>query len=571
MKAFRTIAKLYLSLTFISTYLSASAQTTHNLIGKDAQSQELTYLSYTDKGDILPDFSFCGYKGGGVAFFKPKIVKTIVPLVGDNTQQIQNSLDSIGQLKPDKNGMRGTLLLTAGKYNIAQTIIIKYSGVNLIGEKNKARNTILIATTPKQYTLIKVGEAEKPKMDKNSKREISADYVPSGTKELLLNDASNFKVGDAIIVERPSTQEWISFIGMDKLEANWRDATELNNNEIANYEKLGKLSEDKKKYDSTVQWAPGSKNLNFERKITAIIGNKIIINIPLTNALQKEFGGGFVYKYKYTKRVQDVGISDLTATSLYNEKVVANDRFVGKYFADENHGWNAIQFVNAENSWVDNVEINHFSFGFDCGKDSRFITIQNCSVLDPVSLIEGGRRYSYLISGQQCFVYKCYARDGRHDFVMGASVAGPNAFVDNKAELCHANSEPHQRWATGTLFENCSLSGPEAGFSFSNRGRFGTGHGWAGAQMVLWNCKTPLAMIMKPPTGQNFAFGTKELKDQWSTEKIIQGRVDNMNKVANTNYKYIGIPDLGDGYIFSSGKNVLPGSLYFTQLKERLQ
>lgn len=34
---------------------------------------KLSYHSYTDKGDLLPDFSFCGYKGGGVAFPNIKV------------------------------------------------------------------------------------------------------------------------------------------------------------------------------------------------------------------------------------------------------------------------------------------------------------------------------------------------------------------------------------------------------------------------------------------------------------------------------------------------------------------
>ena len=37
---------------------------------------KLSYHSYTDKGDLLPDFSFCGYKGGGVAI--PLNIKTCI-------------------------------------------------------------------------------------------------------------------------------------------------------------------------------------------------------------------------------------------------------------------------------------------------------------------------------------------------------------------------------------------------------------------------------------------------------------------------------------------------------------
>jgi hypothetical protein len=561
----------------IICYVNAFAQNIKNnsksdlnsILYVDEKTNQLVYKPYTERGDIIPDFSFSGYKGGGIDIKLPKVVKTLTPLAGDNTKAIQSALDSIGQLKTDEDGLRGALLLMPGKYNLSESITIKYSGVVLMGEKDQARNTILVATTPKQYTLVRIGERENFKIDHKTKRQVVADYVASGTKKILLNDASCFKVGDAIIVERPSTADWITAIGMDKIEDSWSPIGVLNKTQLEEYRKSGKLSEDGKKVNTTKQWEPGSKNLIFERKITAIDKNIITLDIPLTNALQKEFGGGVVYKYSYSKRLSYVGIVNLSATSLFNEKVIAKDRGGNTYFADEQHGWTFLDFVNAENSWVDNVETKVFSHGFICGSKSRFITIQNCSFLDPVCLIEGGRRYAYTINGQQCLVINSYARNGRHDFVLGAVVAGPNAFVDSKAELCHAKSEPHQRWATGTLFDNCSVSGPDAGFSLSNRGSFGSGHGWAGAQMVLWNCSAPMAMVMRPPTAQNFAFGTVSLIDKWSTKESIEGSINKLNKISNNNFKYIGLPTVGDGYIFSNGKHTLPKSLYFQQLNDR--
>jgi hypothetical protein len=560
------------TLFFLGLILNSSivfSQNEKSLITVDKVTKRIIYSPYTPQGDIIPDFSFCGYKGGGVNIDIPKVVKILKPLDGDNTLLIQNALDSVGQLPLNKDGLRGAILLTAGEYKIAKTLKINYSGITLMGEKSKAKETILIATTPKQYTLIEVGEPENANVDNQSKRQVIADYVPSGTKKLLLDDVSPFKVGDAIIVERPSTAEWISFIGMDKIESIWLPVAELSKAYFDRYETAGKISEDKKKYDATEQWMPGSKNLKFERTITAIKGKTITLNIPITNALQKEFGGAIVYKYKYFKRLTEVGIANLSATSLFNNSVTDKSKGNTSYFADEQHGWTCVEFVNAENSWVDNVESKVFSFGFVCGVKSRFITIQNSSFLEPVSLIFGGRRYAYLINGQQCLVYNCYSSNARHDFIMGAVVAGPNAFLDNKAELCHNFSEPHQRWATGTLFENCSVSGPDAAFSLSNRGSWGSGHGWSGAQMVLWNCITPLAVIMKPPTGQNFSFGTIKLKDQWSSDQSIQNRLNKLNVVSNQNFKYTGPPSVGDGYIFSDGENIMPKSLYFQQLKER--
>ena len=39
-------------------------------------------------------------------------------------------------------------------------------------------------------------------------------------------------------------------------------------------------------------WTPGSKDQNWERVITAISGNNITIDIPLTNSLDVQYGAG---------------------------------------------------------------------------------------------------------------------------------------------------------------------------------------------------------------------------------------------------------------------------------------
>jgi hypothetical protein len=565
MKSFQSA--LLLSIVLL-TIQSSFAQS--QLVALNKETNKLQYTPYTTKGDIIPDFSFSGYKGGGIPFPNSNNIIKIKPVGGDNTQHIQNAIDQLEETPPDKNGLRGVILMGAGKWPIAGTIQIQHSGIILRGENGKQGKTLLVATTPRQYTLIQVGNNQDAKADAGTKRNVTDAYVPSGTKNLTLDDASGFKTGDQVIVERPSTREWIKYIGMDNIDARWAPAKGLKPQELSLYKDKGRLSADGTQYNTTEQWAPGSKNLKFERTITAIKGNQITLDIPLTNALQKEFGGATVYRYSYKNRITEVGIEQLSAESLFDSTVVSKDGNIGQYHADENHGWTFLNLGNVENAWVDHVDVTYFSFGFICGRNSRYVTIQNCKFLDPVSLIQGGRRYGYTIGGQQCLVYKCYARNGRHDFVLGSSVAGPNAFVEGKAELCHAASEPHQRWSTGVLWDNIHLSGPQALFSISNRGSFGTGHGWTGAQMVLWNCSTPLSVVMSPPTGQNFSFGTKSIKDTWtSSNEQIQKRVSLLNKVAHTDFKYTGKPTVGDAFVFSDEEHLVPVSLYFQQLKDR--
>ena len=109
----------------------AFSQNEKSLITLDKTTQKINYSPYTLQGDLLPDFSYCGYKGGGVNIAIPKVVKILKPLDGDNTSLIQNALDSVGQLPLNKDGLRGAILLTAGEYKIAKTLKINYSGVTL--------------------------------------------------------------------------------------------------------------------------------------------------------------------------------------------------------------------------------------------------------------------------------------------------------------------------------------------------------------------------------------------------------------------------------------------------------
>jgi hypothetical protein len=111
------------------------------------------------------------------------------------------------------------------------------------------------------------------------------------------------------------------------------------------------------------------------------------------------------------------------------------------------------------------------------------------------SLITGGRRYSFNNDGQMNLVMNCHASEGRHDYVTGAQVCGPNVFYNCTAEKTHADIGPHHRWAVGTLYDNIFTDGE---INVQDRGNWGTGHGWAGATQVIWNCTALKAAIQDP-------------------------------------------------------------------------
>ncbi|MBC5603929.1 pectate lyase [Bacteroides difficilis] len=564
MKNIIGIICLLLSSQVVAQHLEKSS-----LLSVDERGK-IHYSAYTEKGDILPDFSYCGYKGGGVSF--PVAVNKIIlyPDIHstDDTQRIQQAIDSVASMKADKHGMRGAVLLKRGVYRLASSLFLKASGVVLRGEGCQENGTVLIATAPKQYTLIQVGSFKKLKK-KSRSYSILDKYVPSGTTKIQVEQAYKFKPGDKVVVERIGNEAWIDFMGMNRIAPRWENISNLSIEKVEEYRRKGKLSADGKKYDATVQWQEVSKNIRFERTVNEVMGSNLIIDIPITTAFQKEYGGGVVYKYEYEDRPENIGIENLRAVSEYNKEITENLSYLKNYPADEKHGWTFLNMNTCENVWAKDLICDAFAFGYITKPGCKYATIQGCSFIDPVSLIEGGRRYGFCFGGQLGLVERCYSRNGRHDFVLAATVAGPNAFVECKSEYAHAASEPHQRWATGCLWDNCEVTGPMGYFSISNRGNYGTGHGWAGAQMVLWNCKADLVVLMSPPTAQNFAVGTCASQTEWATPEHLQILVERLNKVSGNNFQYHGLPVVGDGFIELQNKLAEPRSLYYKQLENR--
>ena len=68
----------------------------------------------------------------------------------------------------------------------------------------------------------------------------------------------------------------------------------------------------------------------------------------------------------------------------------------------------------------------------------------------------------------------CQSTEGRHDYVTGARVCGPNVFYNCTAFQTYADIGPHHRWAVGTLYDNIITDGE---INVQDRGQMGSGHG----------------------------------------------------------------------------------------------
>ncbi|MFD2162331.1 hypothetical protein ACFSJU_07990 [Paradesertivirga mongoliensis] len=420
-----------------------------------------------EKGNIIPDFSRVGYHKGNRDIPVLPIVKTLSPS-GSSTDEaaIQSAINELSKRDPDKNGFRGAILLKKGVYKIPGTIHINASGIVLRGEGDEQYGTKLIATGKDKRNLISISGQGSLAEVTGSRRKIADSYVPVGAFSFMLESASGLKAGDKIVVLRPGTKNWISDIKMDQI-----------------VERQG-----------TKQWQAKEYDLHFEREITKIEGNKVFIDNPVVMAMEANYGGGEIYKYSFNNRIAEVGIENMRFESEY-----AND-------TDEEHSWIAVEINKAENCWVKNVTSKYFAYScVSLENDAKFITIRDSKCLDAKSVITGGRRYSFNNDGQLNLFMNLETTEGRHDFVTGAKVLGPNVFYNCKASQTHADIGPHHRWAVGTLYDNVQTDGA---INVQDRGKMGSGHGWSGANQVVWNCKAKEAAVQNPwASAKNYCIG----------------------------------------------------------------
>jgi hypothetical protein len=279
----------------------------------------------------------------------------------------------------------------------------------------------------------------------------------------------------------------------------------------------------------------------WEREVRAVNDDKVWLDCPLVYALDSKYAAEMSLRKISRERVQECGIEDLYLVTEYDPNVVDKD---GNR-VDENHAWTAIEVKSAENCWIRNIKSAHFGLSLvDLGNGARCVTVENCRSTRPVSLIEGSRRYAFHISkGELCLVKNCFAEHDRHGFVTAKLTPGPNVFLECSMTNAYAGVGPHQRWASGVLYDCCQA---DKRLEVEDRGDWGTGHGWAGVNFVLWNCSARSVVCQSPwVCGQNWCIGTLGTKDA--------GRYD-------------GRPD---GMWISHGKHVEPASLYRHQLEIR--
>ena len=245
------------------------------------------HLVYTAdaKGNIVPDFSAVGYKNSEAPIPTIGVVLTINPVVGDNLANIQNAVNQVAAMPLDTNGFRGTILFTAGTYNVSDSIIIPASGIVLRGEGFNGTGTNFIGTKTSQFTLFSfLGASGTAYVSGSSTRKAITDsYVSIGKKQITVASGHTFAVGDKVFVHRIPNDAWISLLGMNVLST----------------------------IDpAAVDWTASAYDMNSERKIVAISGTIITLDAPIMDVIDPVYSMGELVKFT-DNRIQNCGIENM--------------------------------------------------------------------------------------------------------------------------------------------------------------------------------------------------------------------------------------------------------------------
>ena len=462
-------------------------------------------------GNRVIDFSQAGYGGGGevIPWVAPKI--SVEASGGDDSARIQAAIDGVARLPLGADGFRGAVLLLPGRFAIGNTLRIGASGVVLRGSGEGEGGTALVAMSGARRTLLEVGGSGGRVERAELRQKITAADVAVGARDLLVESVAGFSVGGRVAVRRRATAEWIAAIGMNT-QPGWRA-------------------------ENRVQWGAGSRDIIWDRVVVGIAGLTLSMDAPITTAIERTLGGGTVTPCEFPGRIERVGVENLQCISAYD---AANSK-------DEEHAWVAISLDQVEHAWVRQVTARHFvSYVVNVQADTKWVTVEDCTALDPVSELAGYRRRVFSIGGQQTLVQRCVSERGLRDFTTGFVAAGPNVFLHCAARDALGPSGPMESWASGVLYDNVIIRGDA--LRFLNRGMAGQGAGWTVANSILWNCEATEIQVQSPPGAPNQAYGCKGL--------IVDD---------NVNYDARVMPFRE----FVRGSPVAPASLYLAQLAAR--
>jgi hypothetical protein len=398
-------------------------------------------------GVTIPDYSFAGYHSGGVALPTVPAQINLLPTGADDTAAIQHAIDTVSARPLDAHGSRGAVQLGPGVFHCLAALTIAASGVVLRGTGSGADHeaTIINLTGEPHVGIVLKGHFALSSLSPATN--ITDAYVPFGSHTVHVADATHIHAGDLVQISKPVTAAWIEYMGMSHLERADRDE----------------------------HWI-GAKALNARRIVTAVSGNAVTFQIALMDSYDSQFLGTehfTVQTVAVSGQVKEVGVEDL--------RIVAPPVSVGFHDAHTI----AMEIAAAADSWVRNVAMIDTTEGVRMDFNSERMTLTRVDVEQSKSVTSSAKPFDFAINGTQVLVdHATGTGDSVAYFATEPRQQGPVVIL-NSVFHGDGNIEPHQRWSTGLLVDNCAV--PNGGIHLINRGTMGSGHGWTIGWGIVWN------------------------------------------------------------------------------------
>ena len=406
--------------------------------------------------ELPMDYSYCGYHRSEQPIPSVKAVTYVTPSGQDDAATIQAAINWVSQQKPDKQtGFRGAVLLSEDTFTISEPLHIRTCGVVLRGSGRG--KTILRKTGYDRGAAIYIegtrSVVTKGTLDvadvKPGALNISLTSFSDQGQSVALQTLSSLTSHEKVMIYRPSTQEWIDYLGCASFGGGKR---------------MGYWA-----------WHPGEIDLRWNRQITAVNGNQITLNAPITCSIEQRWGGAKAIIYENKGLISECGVENLSLESDYDHARPL----------DEDHCWDGIYVAEAENCWVRLVNFQHFAgSAVVIQKSAQQITVEDCISKQPVSEIGGYRRRTFLTFGEMTLFQRCYSEHGINDFAVGHTAAGPNAFVQCESYESYGPSGAISSWAPGILFDIVNIDGNDIVFKNWELEKFGAG--WSTANSTMW-------------------------------------------------------------------------------------
>lgn len=384
---------------------------------------KLAYAT-TPTGDHIVDFSYAGYRGGGVALPDAPVVQTLAPSGADDTAALQAALDHVAALAVKANTPQA-LLLAPGTFHLSGPVNISASNVVLRGS-GRDKTTVELTGAPHIGFVIGLNSTSAPANPDEDSGASSTDeqspkapharttladaYIPSGTRQLPVASAAGFSVGDTILIKHPITPDYLRFMGMDHLVRSGR----------------------------TEHWVGSA--ITTERRIAAIHDNTFVLDVPITDDYDPRFGGGSattVSAAPAPARLHDSGIEALTL----NAPSVSIP-------LDAPH-FDAIHITTSEDVWLRDLDIHDTTNFIQVEAPARRVTIDRVDLTNRKPITSPAKPFGFSLAGTQTLVMRSSSHGDKIFFAATqARIQGPNVLLDCDF-TGDQDVEPHQRWSTG--------------------------------------------------------------------------------------------------------------------------